>query len=125
MQHCWDPDPHLRPEVLEALQVLRTPSVSCSSRWSYIREFDWFLVCSGDPTWKQLISYPLSAHERIPLITAIFSDQNQVEMVGHLSGNDAQAFIDLMDEVSVCALPPEASLLILTKAFSHCWPGIG
>ena len=120
MQHCWDPDPHLRPEALEALQVLRTPSVSCSSMWTCIHEFDWFLVCSEDPIWKQLISDPLSAHERIPLITTIFSDKNQVEMVGNLSGNDAQVFIDLIDEVSACTLPPEAGLSILTKASSRC-----
>ena len=30
MQRCWDHDPHSRPEVSEALQVLLTPSVSCS-----------------------------------------------------------------------------------------------
>ena len=28
MQRCWDHDPHLRPEVSEALEVLLTPSVS-------------------------------------------------------------------------------------------------
>ena len=30
MQHCWDHDPHLRPEVSEVLKVLLTPSVSRS-----------------------------------------------------------------------------------------------
>jgi len=30
----------------------------------------------------------------------IFSDRNQVEIVGHLSGDDAQKFIDVVDEVS-------------------------
>ena len=30
MQDCWVPEPHLRPEVSEALQVLLTPSVSHS-----------------------------------------------------------------------------------------------
>ena len=37
MQRCWDQDPHLRPEVSEVLQVLLTPSVSCSFQQSYIR----------------------------------------------------------------------------------------
>ena len=32
MQRCWDHEPHLRPEVSEALQVLVTPSVSHASR---------------------------------------------------------------------------------------------
>ncbi|KAF9645418.1 kinase-like protein, partial [Thelephora ganbajun] len=35
MQCCWDHDPHSRPEVSEALQILLTPSVSCSFRRSY------------------------------------------------------------------------------------------
>ena len=37
MQRCWDHDPHLRPEVSEALQVFFTPSVSRSFRRPYIR----------------------------------------------------------------------------------------
>jgi hypothetical protein len=57
-------------------------------------------MCSNLPLWKQLISYPLSPHERISLIPSIFSDNKEVEAVEHLSGNDAQAFIDLVDGVS-------------------------
>ena len=47
-----------------------------------------------------MISHPLDVNERIPLITTIFSDSNQVEMVEHLSGDDAQNFINIIDEVS-------------------------
>ena len=94
----------MRPEVLEVLQVLLTPSVSCSSRWSYIPEFDRFLVCSEDPTWKKLISYPLSVHERISLLISIFSDHDEVEVVGRLSGEDAQTFVDLIAEVGTSTL---------------------
>ena len=39
-------------------------------------------------------------HERIPLITTIFSDNNQVEVVMQLSGENAQAFINMIDEAS-------------------------
>jgi len=56
-------------------------------------------VSSEEPAWKQLISHTLAIHERISLITTIFSDDNQVEMVRQLSGNDAQTFIDRIDEV--------------------------
>jgi len=55
---------------------------------------------SGDPAWKRLIGHTLATHERISLIATIFSDPNQVEMVGELSGDDAQSFIDAIDEVS-------------------------
>jgi len=55
---------------------------------------------SGDPTWKRLISRTHALHERISLITTIFSDLDQVEMVEQLSGDYAQSFIDTIDEVS-------------------------
>lgn len=55
---------------------------------------------SEDTAWKRLISHPLVPDERTRLITTIFSDHNQVKMVEHLSGDDAQAFIDVIDEVS-------------------------
>ena len=67
-------------------------------------------MCSNLPLWKRLISYPLSTHERISLIPSIFSDNKEVEAVEHLSGSDAQAFIDLVDGVSACTLSPEGRL---------------
>lgn len=51
-----------------------------------------------------MITRRLTPHERISLITEIFSDHNQVTIVGHLAGDDAQTFIDMVDEVSFCAL---------------------
>ena len=52
------------------------------------------------PAWERLIRDTLSVHERISLVTTIFSDRNQVEMAGNLYGDDAQTFIDMIDEVS-------------------------
>jgi hypothetical protein len=40
-------------------------------------------------------------HERIALISIIFSDRDQVDMVVNLSGDDAQNFIDVIDGVSL------------------------
>ena len=37
--------------------------------------------------------------ERVSLIATIFADKNETEMVRNLSGDDAQAFIDVIDEV--------------------------
>ncbi|KAF9643686.1 kinase-like protein [Thelephora ganbajun] len=79
MQRCWDHDPHLRPTASEVLEVLLTPADS--------------------QAWKQLISHTLSTSERISLITSIFSDRNEVEVLRNLSGNDAQALINVIDEV--------------------------
>jgi len=59
---------------------------------------------SEHPAWKQLINPTLAMHERIPLITTIFSDNKQVEVVMQLSGDDAQAFINMIEEVSPHAI---------------------
>ena len=44
--------------------------------------------------------------KRVSLITTIFSDDNEVEIVEGLSGSDAQAFIDMVDEVCFCTVSP-------------------
>jgi len=49
--------------------------------------------------WKRLIDSPPVTSERIPLITAIFSDDDEIEVVRGLCKDDAQAFIDIVDEV--------------------------
>ena len=59
--------------------------------------------CSGLPTWKRLISRPVTTHECIPLLTAIFLDKNEARVIQSLCGDDAQVFIDMIDEV-----PPHA-----------------
>lgn len=53
------------------------------------------------PAWKQLASRTLTAEECVSAITVIFSDRSAVETVGYLSGDDAQAFVDVIDEVSL------------------------
>jgi len=57
---------------------------------------------SDSPAWKRLLSKTLTTPERVSLITAIFSDHDQVEIYRHLSRTDAQTFIDMMDEVIIC-----------------------
>jgi len=57
-------------------------------------------VCSDCPAWKRLVRDPLPKHERVSLITMIFSDSDQIKTVMHLSKDDAQTFIDKIDEVS-------------------------
>lgn len=61
--------------------------------------FNYSLVYSEPPAWKQLISDVLDTQQRISLITSIFSEQGGSEVVRHLRGEDAQAFIDVIDEV--------------------------
>ncbi|KAF9644321.1 kinase-like protein [Thelephora ganbajun] len=78
MERCWNHDPRLRPEVSEALDAL---------------------LNSENPAWRRLISTTLDTNGRTPLITTIFSDRDQIEMVEHLSGDDAQRFIDVTHEV--------------------------
>ena len=106
MQRCWDQDPHLRLEVSEALQVLLTPSVLCSFQYLCIHQFFYPSTSSELPAWKQLISRTSTMDEHISLITMIFVDRDQVEMIMRLSGNDTQTLVDVIDEVRPCILSP-------------------
>ena len=69
------------------------------------------------PAWKRLISGPLPTDERISLITAIFSDSNEADVV-NLDGDDTQTFIDVIDEVlsHSFTLEPVTQSLILHSA---------
>ena len=98
VRRCWDPAPHLRPRVSEVLRTLLTPSVPRPPQCSPLRWPDHLPGCIETPAWKHLIN--LSADECIPLITTIFSHRNGIEMAGRLSGGDAQAFVDAIDEVN-------------------------
>ena len=49
--------------------------------------------------WKRSIDRPIDMDKRIALITAIFSNRNVAEAVRHLCRDDAQAFVDVVDEV--------------------------
>ena len=57
------------------------------------------LAPSDIPAWKSLIDHPLTSEERITLIADIFSDRDEAEAVKRLHGDDAQSFVDIIDEV--------------------------
>ena len=56
-------------------------------------------IGADHPGWERLIRSPLAIHERVVLITTIFSDRDEVGMLRHLCRDDAQAFIDVIYEV--------------------------
>lgn len=64
------------------------------------------LVYSEPPPWKQLIGCALDTQERVSLITDIFSEQDESDAVEHLHRQDAQAFVDVMYEVSSQTFQP-------------------
>ena len=68
-----------------------------------------FVASSDPPAWKRLIDPGLSANERLDLINSIFSDHDELEVFEYLSGDDAQAFVDVIDEASVRVLPPPSN----------------
>ena len=47
--------------------------------------------------------------EQMDLIKSIFSDRDEVEVFDYLSGGDAQAFVDTIDEASVRIRLPRRS----------------
>jgi len=72
------------------------------------------IMYSDVPTWKWLINTFFTMAERISLITSIFSDPVEIEVVGHLSGDDAQNFIDAIDAIN------EVSIQSFTSADLVC-----
>ena len=54
---------------------------------------------NNTPAWKRLVDHSPGLDERISLITDVFSSRNETEAVRHLCGEDAQSFVDLVDEV--------------------------
>ena len=79
-------------------------------------------VLGSVPAWKHLISHPLSTDERLFLVMVIFADESEVGQVNHLCRDDAQMFVDVLDEVG-------AFHLLITKEwtsdlklnFTSCW----
>jgi len=127
-QNCWDGDNERRPNVarvveelgraaahwagvmppsVQANDVASASSVCFSFNLSTIYpELDCTPMFSGHTAWKRLISPTLPSHERIDLIGFIFSDRDEAEAFNHISGDDAQAFVDVIDEASICILLP-------------------
>ena len=60
---------------------------------------DQFLTCSDIPAWRRFISHPRATDRHISLVTEIFSDSNEIRVVKCLREDDAQFFIDVIDEV--------------------------
>ena len=57
------------------------------------------LTYSGVPVWKRIVELPAASDKQISLIKAMFSDHDEVEEAKNLGGDDAQSFIEAMDEV--------------------------
>jgi len=61
------------------------------------------LSTTTDPyeeAWQRLISHSVPQGELLLLIETIFSDKKRTDMVKRLQVSDAQAFVDIIDEVS-------------------------
>ena len=46
-----------------------------------------------------MIDHPLPTDERVSLIASLFSDSDETEAIKRLHGDDAQLFVDAVDEV--------------------------
>ena len=81
-------------------------------------------VGSDGPTCKRLISRTFLPHERISLIEAIFTSQDEINAIGRLSGDDIQAFIDAIHKVRfhICSFLRRAGLIAFVGLFSPLSP---
>jgi len=76
-----------------------TIPITAISRSVYPTPDSSILLDLDAPACKRLTSRAFSPHEVIPLIEAIFTNQNEVKMIGFLRGDEAQTFIDVIHEV--------------------------
>ena len=76
-------------------------------------------VGSDGPTCKRLISRTFLPHERISLIEAIFTSQDEINAISRLSGDDIQAFIDAIHKVRfhICSFLRRAGLIAFVGLF--------
>ena len=74
---------------------------------------------SGVPAWKRLAHHPLSPSDRVPLIIDLFFDRDEVEALKHISTDDAQSFIDVLDEVPLHSYPKRVGSLTRTQPFRN------
>ncbi|KAF9644327.1 kinase-like protein [Thelephora ganbajun] len=95
MQRCWDDESGLRPKAPEVLEALTLS------------------VC------KRLTNRALATHERVRLITAIFSDRDLVRMVKRVSADYAQTLIDVIDR-ALDSLEPEIRRRCLASLYRIC-----
>ena len=63
-----------------------------------------------EQAWQRLTCHPVPQDELPSLIKTIFSDKRGADMVTRLSGDDAPAFLDIIDEV---------------RLHSRCFQGVG
>ena len=54
-----------------------------------------------------MVNRPVMTDRRADLIKVILSDRNETEAVKRLSGDDAQSFVDVIDEVLICSFVSE------------------
>jgi len=64
-------------------------------------------VYSGIPAWKRLVDRSLTADKRVSLIKIVLSDRNETDVIKCLQRDDAQSFIDVVDEVLYSFIPGE------------------
>jgi len=71
--------------------------------------------------WKRPIDRSIAVDKRISLIAAIFSNRGVAEAVKHLRRDDAQAFVDVVDEVLPHSFVQGKRLTDLTLMPSRHW----
>ena len=90
------PPPHLPTPVPPGHPTLDSPS----------------LVDPDAPAWKRLINRTFSSHEFISLIEAMSTSEDELKIIRDLHGDDAQAFVDAVQEVRSILLFAPCDLII-------------
>ena len=81
-----------------------------------VLEAPWLSPAPDPPACRSLISHALSPHEAISLIQKILASESEIKAIGDLSGDDAQAFIDVIYEVRLRTRSRRALLTLVLFA---------
>ncbi|KAF9644146.1 kinase-like protein [Thelephora ganbajun] len=95
MQRCWGHDPRSRPEVSEALGMLRTAAGERAHQPVLVDPS----IFAYSPPCERLIRRAFAPHELPSLIGELFSSSDVGDTIRSLPKNDAQTFIDVISEV--------------------------
>lgn len=102
-RRCWDHEPLSRPTISEVVMEVLALSIH-----------------------KRLISRAPATHEGISPIVTVFLGNGQIEAIEHLSQDDTQILIDVVDEVIPCAISCSKGGLVdftpnLLISSIRCW----
>ena len=65
----------------------------------------WLIESSAVQTWESIYSMPITSDECVSEVRSILNCRSKIQSIRNLRGNEAQNFVDFLDQVSTSSLP--------------------